>query len=251
MASPLADYHMAGERRLRAAMAAGLTRVWDGLPSHDSDGLEQWLRIVPPLVLGAQRASVALTDQYVAAVMGRDPLGIDPEPLIGASARGGVSPDDVYTRPFVTLWGKLGDGILYADAAPAARERAVKTAQADVQLAMARTLDAIRDADPNVAGYRRAVQGTCAYCEEREGEYYGLAQYPFHPGCGCGAEVVTTTTRAPTVAPATRDASTVRDHGELGALIVAADDHFTTEREAAARAANDRRNAGEGGSRNG
>lgn len=111
MPTALADAHIEAERRLRLLVTTGLERAWRQLPGYDEEHVDGWLSQAVPLVLSGQRTSVALTDAYVARSMGRDPFGIDPDAVIGG-LRGDTTPEEVYRRPFVTVWTALKDARL-------------------------------------------------------------------------------------------------------------------------------------------
>src|SRR4051794_3698889 len=107
MSSALARAHILGGARLREGAAQALTRIWQGLPSHDRVNLDQWLSEALPVVEAAQRQSVALTTAYLARALERQPVGLDVTALIGAAARNDTPPETVYERPFITLWSEL------------------------------------------------------------------------------------------------------------------------------------------------
>src|SRR5689334_10915371 len=106
MASPLADAHIELLRRLRALTGATVANVWTDLPGYDRQNIDEWLSTVLPVIDTARRASVSLTDAYIAQMMDRDPLGVEPFDQI----RNGVPAAEVYQRPFVTVWTALKDG---------------------------------------------------------------------------------------------------------------------------------------------
>ena len=145
MAPRLADLHILAQERLRAALEKSVAVAWQVLPSYDEVDVAPWLDLVVPMVLGAQRRSVALTNGYVALALDRPTFKIEPDDVI-ASVRGDVTPEQVYRRPFVTVWTGLKDGVAWADAVNAGEARAVAAAVTDVQLAMRATLLAVAKA---------------------------------------------------------------------------------------------------------
>lgn len=246
MASPqqdaLAQGHITGQEQLRAFAAAGVTAAWAGLPSYDDTDLPTFVARSTAVVLAAQRASVALTEAYLARVIGRQPVGVNPERLIGAAVRNGTLPSEVYRRPFVTVWKALKNGTAYEDAVHAGLHRATTAAQTDVQLAMRQTLAMVGQADPVILGYRRVPDaGACAFCRLVAGQRYRTDQLmPIHPHCGCGVDVITAENRHEFAGKPENDLNVTKDgvtaaveeHGELGPLLVDGADRFTAEAQA-------------------
>lgn len=252
MASALTLAHIEAERRLRASVVQQVTRIWNGLPGHDQVNVDQWLAETVPLVEAAQRSSVSLTQAYLSRAIERPVTGVTPDELIGAAARNGTPPDQVYTRPFVTLWSELGEGIPWADAAKSALDRATGMAATDVQLSMRDTLKAVGEAE-SFYGYQRVADaGACNFCQEVDGAYLTSGEaMPLHSGCGCGVEPLEEVHRGAVKLP---DGTVVRDyqygplkpfslpegvaiaqHGELGPVLVDPSQHFMDEAEALAR----------------
>jgi len=225
MASPLTEAHIEGQRRLRAAVVGVVEQAWRDLPNYDRASVPAFLNAAVPTVLAGQRQSVALTEAYLARFLGRQPLGVNPENLIGAGIRG-VDPREVYARPFVTLWTSLSDGTAYTDAVNAGLARAKNTAAMDVQMSMRATSQAVQTADEGVFGYQRVADGdACPFCAEIDGAYVKFADAAaLHDNCGCGLE--------PLTAPHPRAAKlpsgvAVSQHGELGPVLHAPEHNFT------------------------
>ncbi len=252
MASALALAHIEAERRLRGSVRQEVTRIWNGLPGHDRVNLDQWLSEVVPMVETAQRSSVSLTHAYLSRALDRPVAGVSPEELIGAAARNGTPPDQVYGRPFVTLWSELGEGTDWADAAKTALDRATGMAATDVQLSMRDTLKAVGETE-SFYGYQRVADaGACNFCLEVDGAYLASGEaMPLHSGCGCSVEPMEEVHRSAVKLP---DGTVVRDyqygplkpfpipdgvaiaqHGELGPVLVDPNQHFMDEAEALAR----------------
>lgn len=232
MASALAEAHIEGQARLRGLTSDTLAAIWASLSGYDRDNIPEWLANAVPTVLTAQRASVALTNAYLAAARERQPLPISTERLIGAAVRQGVSPQEVYQRPFVTLWTGLKDGKPFEEASAAALARAQGAAAADVQLAMRATAGAVEKADPGIYGYQRVADGgACSFCLEVNGAFVKSASaFPLHNNCGCGLEPLTSE-RSSTPLPET---VAVHEHGELGAVLADPAHDFTTAAQALA-----------------
>ncbi len=221
-----------------------LTKIWADLPGYDRVNVDEWLSRAVPTVLTAQRASALITDAYLGQALGRGPIGLNTEDLSGAAVRNGVAPEEVYQRPFVTLWSKLGEGMAFEQASEAALARATSTGAMDVQLAMRATADAVDEADTGFYGYERVADpGACAFCQEVNGAYVKAIEgyaYALHNGCGCSLEPNTEPHRGAVHLPdgsrvrafqygPLNDNVAVEQHGELGAVLVAPGDTFTSQ----------------------
>lgn len=252
MPSPLALAQIEGQRRLRLAAKRGVTNIWNALPNHDRASIDQWLSKVLPLVESAQRASVNLTQAYLARSLETQPAAIDPALLIGAAARNGTKPEEVYMRPFVTLWSELKEGKLWDEAAAMGLARATGSAATDVQLSMRETLSAVQEAEPRIYGWERNTDGAaCSFCQELDGAYTFEEPGPIHSGCGCSATPLESPHPGAVKLP---DGTVIRDfqygplkpqplpagvavhrHGELGAVLGGAGQNFMDKAAALAR----------------
>jgi hypothetical protein len=237
VASHLAERHIEAQRRLRLIASRVVGQAWRGLGSWNDKDVERFVAVAVPTVLAAQRASVHLTDAYLARAMGRAALGVKPDKLIGAAVRNGVAPETVYARPFVNLWSALKDGRPFEDGINSGFERATSTAEMDVQLSSRATFQAVQNEDDGIYGYQRVADaGACDFCEEVDGAYVKDADAsPLHNRCGCGLEPLTAPHPRAAFLPSgesVHDAFAIREHGELGAVLTAPDQHFTTEAQA-------------------
>lgn len=232
--------HIASQERLRAIIAGLIADAWRRLPGYDEDDVDRFVELAVPMVLAAQRQSVALTEAFIARSLKRQPLGVPPEELTGAAVRNGVEPEQVYRRPFVTVWTALQAGKRWEEAVAEGLHRATSTAATDVQLAMRGTLVAVGERDDLVLGYRRVPDGkACAFCRLVAGQRYTTDQLmPIHNHCGCGVDVITPANRGDFTGRPDRDltvtgddgtTAAVREHGELGPVLVNADHDFTSE----------------------
>lgn len=227
MPSRLAEAHIVAQERLRTITGRGVDAIWRSLPAYNDENVDEWLTRVVPLILAAQRQSVSLTDAFLAQAVGRAPFGPDPARIAADAVRPGVAAEEVYRRPFVTVWTALKAGTAYEDAVAAGRARAVSTAATDVQLAMRETLREVGQEDDRIVGYQRVADaGACDFCLAVNGAKLSVADpMPLHNGCGCGVDVLTSPF-APSRPPG---AVAVRDHGELGPVLGDPSHDFTTE----------------------
>lgn len=237
----LAEAHILAQARLRAWAVEAVTATWRSLPAYDEADLAAWLARVQPVVLAAQRQSVSLTNAYIARAMERQPLAIDTAQIVGAAARNGTDPAEVYRRPFVTVWTALKGGTPYADALAAGLARAASTAATDVQLAMRGATDQIGHLDTAIVGFRRVADaGACKLCVAAAAQRYHVGQLmPIHNHCGCGVEpLADEADLAPSTAryEASKTGAepqdiAVHEHGELGPVLTEPGQHFTTEQQ--------------------
>lgn len=227
MPSALADAHIEAERRLRLLVTGQVERIWRDLPNYDRPVIDQWLAQVLPVISAGQRASASLTAGYIARSLGRPPIGVSPEDVIGAAVRNGTDPATVYERPFVTLWSALGAGSLYEDAVNSGLARAQEMARFDVQGSMRATAAAVQESSDGIYGYQRVADpGACEFCASIDGAYVKSADaFPLHPGCGCGLEPLTATHPRAARLP---DGTSVRNHGEMGPTLVSSEHDFTS-----------------------
>jgi len=232
--------------RLRASASTYVANRWDSLGHYDEADVAPFVAQVVPIIGAAQRQAVALTDGYLARMTGRSPIGLDIATLTGAAVRAGTDPSTVYGRPFVNVWTALKNGELWATAVEAGRARALDTATMDVALSTRAAARAVGQEDDRIVGFQRVTDGdACEFCDLVSDQRYTTEDLmPLHNNCGCTVEPILSSERHRFTGnlandlsiPVTRDGVTaaVRDHGELGPLLVNGDDHFTTEDDLAA-----------------
>lgn len=225
MASRLAEAQLVAQERLRTFAAQGLAQIWRELGSYDEADVAVWLRAVVPFVTTVERQSVLITNAYVARVLGQQPLSLSAMKII-QSIRGEPTPDEVYRRPFVTIWKALSDGVPYEKAVDAGLARAKAQAAMDVQLVHRATLQAIQDLEPRIRGWKRAANAeACSYCRLLDGAFVKRADaMPMHDFCGCGLEVIHV---EPQETPLP-DGVAVHTHGEYGPTIADPAHDFTS-----------------------
>jgi hypothetical protein len=227
MASRLAERHIVLNAELRARTVKQLERVWRSLPNHRDETLPAWLSVAVPLAQAAQRAEIAITQAYLARAIDRPVAGVDADRLI-AESRNGADPNEVYSRPFNTVWTALGNGTPYDAAAEQGLARATQTIATDIQLAMRDTLTAVGESEEIVWGYQRVTDGAaCDFCLLLNGAQFRTEDpMPIHPNCGCGVEPIVYTRGFSNRnnlerfnATATPEGVAISPHGELGPVV--------------------------------
>lgn len=254
----LEEAHILAQARLRELTVQAVGMAWRSLLAYDIANVAQFLSMVVPLILAAQRQSATLTSMFLATALHPPArvlvpapappriaaLPVDLEQVTGAAIRAGTPPEVVYRRPFVTVWTMLQEHTPWAEAVNAGLARAQASAAMDVQNTMRHTLKLIGDAEPMILGYRRIPDASaCEFCKLIAGRRYLTSELqPVHPRCGCGVGVITEANRGDFTGKSENDlriagdgiVAAVREHGELGPLLVSADDHFTGPSELAA-----------------
>lgn len=237
MANRLTEAHLEGERRLREVSSRSVADAWRALPGYDRENVPEFLERALPAVRAAVRSSVTLTAAYLARAREEQPAAFDIEAIV-AGLRNGVPLEEVYARPFVTVWTALEAGALWADAVESGLARAMSTAAMDPQLAMRDTAMRL----DNGYGYRRvANSGACEFCLQVNGAYVKGNEYAMalHNHCGCSLEPLTephegavflpdgTQVRQYAYGPLNSKVA-VHQHGELGAVLTDPSQNFTS-----------------------
>jgi hypothetical protein len=223
----LIDTHLQAQARLRQIVATAIATIWQGLGTYNESDQDRFVEVALPIVLAGQTQAVALTEAFILRRLGLTPLGLDATDLTGAAVRGGVTPEEVYRRPFVNVWTALGKDVLWEAAVNAGEARATASAEMDVQLSHRATYGAVQQATPQIKGYRRRANGgACKFCQLVNGAFVKSATaMPLHNRCGCGLDPVmrdvTVTEHPETVA--------VHQHGELGPMLTDPEHDFTSQ----------------------
>lgn len=259
--------------RLRLAAGVAMGRTWDGVAGLDDTAADRFAVMAADLSLNAQTQTAAALDGYIATMTGMvdgegTVLGFDPATVTGAAVRNGTDPVDVYRRGIVTARVGISEGLPFAAAMRAGRDRVVSAVETDVALTQRAAMSQAASRNDRIVGYRRVLSGTsCALCATASTQrYHSEALMPIHNHCDCGVAPIIgdrdpghiinqpllkdlkAAGRA-TGDPAywesrrlTVDADgtvrlpdvAVRAHGELGPVLTRAGDDFTGESDIAA-----------------
>lgn len=243
---------------LRASMVQQLYAMWFGLPNYRDKDLEEWLDISLPLVRAARETSATATTTYIQMqleVMGSED-SIEMPPFGDMDfIRGGVSLEEVYSRPFKEVWTGLSRGKTLEESIEDGANRLRQLVETDIQLAHTHVSRNILSKKTNVVGFRRVPQGaySCALCLVASTQrYHKFNLMAIHPGCDCRVAPIISEVNVPQVMDkelldqihdaiarqfgiSSRDARKIdyrkilltREHGEYGPTLTVAQNNFT------------------------
>lgn len=232
------EANISASAQVRDRVLTFVATVWDGLTSWRTPDIDRFVAAVLPVVLAGQRQMAALTDAYLAQVaqlvLGQGaPVGVPVDEVTGEALRG-VPPEDVYTRPGITIWTALSLGKPLDRAVAEGRHRALTIAATDLQLARTRTAQRVLSRDRRVIGYRRTLTGSenCPLCELASRNVYRRGDLmPIHARCDCSqAPVYGNADPGADLAAPERPQGievAVHEHGEIGPVLTVAGEHFT------------------------
>jgi hypothetical protein len=230
----LPEYH-ARTARVREVVSAQVAGVWAGLGVYRDVNVDRFVRVAVPKVQAGQIATARLTAQY---------LGGPVLPRNQIIASRPVDPRVEYRRPAVKLYTLLSQGVAYAEALPQAARLVADLASTDMQLALRAQSQASLTAQGHTR-YRRVLTGRedCDRCRLAALNVYSTVDLlPIHSHCDCTVEPIRAESppvdvgslalsadRAERVAGGASLESlvAVREHGELGPVVVWASDGFT------------------------
>ena len=178
---------------LRASIVQQLLAVWFGLSNYRDPMTEEWMGVALPTIEAAKETSVTATQVYMTMQM--EAAGVeDPSfsevnmALILAALRDGVPDEEVYSRPFKTVWDALSKGYTFDEALQQGATRLRQLVETDIQLAHTNTSRTLLSQRSDVVGFRRVPTGdfTCALCMIASTQRYNKFDLmPIHPGCDC------------------------------------------------------------------
>lgn len=174
---------------------------------HRDKDMARFLKAAVPVVLASRRQISALTDSYLSQTLTKQ-LGrpVRPRGPIDTDALRGVPAEDVYQRPYQTVWTKLSEGLAYEAAIAAATARLGSIVLTDMQMAKTYTSREVLSSTDNIVGYNRVPSGgkSCDLCLIAAQNTYHIGDLlPIHDNCNCDVE--------PIVRDSRRDATTVPD----------------------------------------
>jgi hypothetical protein len=245
---------------LRQRLIALVLQMFGAGGSYRDEDADAFVEQILPIVQGAQQQMGALTDAYLSGMVA-DMFGG------AAAARGvqipqairGVPPEEVYRRPFVTIWTALSEGKSMTEAVRQGQTRLTSIAGTDLQLVRTEATRQVLAGDSRVQFYRRVLRGSynCAMCVIASTQRYRKERLmPIHPGCDCGTRPLpagedTSQVIDPDLLEAAHDAVQAgtgkvdrggrlpdyrdiiidREHGELGPLMALRRQDFTGSKD--------------------
>lgn len=179
---------------LRASIVQQLFATWFGLPNYRDENIDEWMGVALPLIQAGEETSAYATQTYLQLQM--ELMGLDAEDLqledissvTGPAIRNGVSPEEVYSRPFKEVWTALSNGLDLQTAIEHGANRLRQLVETDIQLSHTHTSRTLLSQRNDVVGFRRVPTGefTCALCLVASTQRYRkLDLMPIHPGCDC------------------------------------------------------------------
>lgn len=178
---------------LRASVVQQLFATWFGLPNYRDSDIDEWMGVALPLIQASEETSAVATTTYLNILMqlaGSDgDMDIpDLSEVTGAAIRNGVSPEEVYSRPFKEVWTALSKGQDLQTAIEFGANRLRQLVETDIQLTHTHTSRTLLSGRNDVVGFRRIPTGTftCALCLVASTQrYHKFDLMPIHPGCDC------------------------------------------------------------------
>lgn len=220
---------------IRRELTRLLGSVWREVAGPAEANLDAWLRIALPAVAGAGRNVVTLVTAYLDSLSSEwgitDSPKIDPADIIGKNLRG-VDPAEVYKRPIVDVRRALADGHSLARSNQIASQRAVVLGDLDLSL----THRATAQQSFEQLGFQRYLRvptgASCDLCKTAARNRYKTADLlPIHARCDCRVmpepDGRFVGRRPPIPEPSTTVEPAVREHGELGPVLVDRRNTFT------------------------
>ncbi len=260
------DQFTAARRTLTDRLVQFLKQLFLQPGSWRDDELAVFVQQAVPLVEAAQRQLAIWTALNIAydasAALGRAiaPIGIPDSAAV--NLRRGVDTEDVYERPFRTVYAALAKGKSLPDAVLLGENRIREVVELDLQQTYAEASRSAMEQLPDDAQprfWRRELRGeeNCALCVLASTQRYHIEKLnPIHPGCDCRVKPIWGKTdpgqvideellgRAhDAVQELTGQADAggrepdyrkivlqmTREHGEVGPMLARPLDHFTTE----------------------
>lgn len=224
---------------VRDRVQAFASRVFAAGQYRDAD-VARFVSRVVPVVLAGRRQVSSMTDAYLTQQLKAAGIKAPMRGPINTAALRGVSVDEVYARPYQSVWTSLSNNAPYPDAVAAGHSRLMDLISTDMQLAMTHTSQDVLTHTRGVSEYVRSPSGPnpCALCEIASTQVYHRADLmPIHANCMCGVDVVSESSPwnqavadqrlSDAYARQDQPEIAVREHGEIGPVLTRADQHFT------------------------
>lgn len=166
--------------------------LWYGLPAYHDVQAAEFVAQAVPVIQAAQTQAGSLTSAMVGLVgttVTGHPVDIAVPPIV--DVRQGISPEEVYRRPFKVTWTVLGkDGATLTQAVDEGWMRLRGLAEDDVEMTVGQTAEQIgrMSKSPRIRWWARVVADSkaCDRCYEAAGTRYRTKNLlPRHKNCRC------------------------------------------------------------------
>ncbi|MGW6948974.1 hypothetical protein ACWGHD_18870 [Streptomyces xanthophaeus] len=172
-------------------------RSWSGLGSWRGDDVGRFQSAALPVILAGQRQVATLTTSYLERlyreITDEESRGdLDLDRVTGRALRD-VDPEEVYERPFKTVWHALSEDVAFDAALAQGAHRLETIVKTDLQLARTHTVREVTADQEGVEYTVRELQGEydCALCMIAATQRYHKRDLaPIHPGCDCLVKTV-------------------------------------------------------------
>jgi hypothetical protein len=184
-------------RALRDQVEQYIEALWRSLGIYRDPQKATFVKEITPVILGAEKQMLSLTSAYMASnrqltIGGTStPARVTPSKLTGSATRNGVSPEEVYGRPFHKVWRDLGNNVEPDRAIARGLTNAKQAASSDLQRTKVLTSQEIISGDPKATWFERILEGShsCGLCIVASTQRYRKQKLlPMHPGCDCGVQ---------------------------------------------------------------
>lgn len=181
---------------LRAETVRRMLILWDRVGGVSDEDAERFVASAVPQVTGAELAAARLAIANI-AILARLATGngreapVPTDEVSGAALRG-IEPAEVYLRPIITVRTALAAGKSLSDAVRLGRQRAGVLAETDVILAQRAATRSAVERDKRIVGYRRVLTGkSCLFCATASTQRYRRGDLmPIHPRCDCATSPI-------------------------------------------------------------
>ncbi len=176
--------------QVRTKILSYAERMWNGLPAYREADAERLIAAIVPRVEAAQLRIGQLTDAYIARTAAQQfgtSISRGSIADVTTQALRGVAAEDVYRRPFATVYNDLSNGKTLTESVTSGGVRLASLVATGMQLAKTHSArQAINRSGATL--FRRVLTGRedCGLCVIASTQRYHRGNLmPIHPGCDC------------------------------------------------------------------
>lgn len=219
--------------RLRGVTLNTVVSTWLTIPDPTDTAVEQWVRIMAPVLDASQHRIGVATSAYLASVAPpgkQEPVPVPAETMASAELRG-VPADELLHRVPEQMWTSLGNGDTPDHARQISATRATALVLTGLQLAHTHASRRFMKAHRVKRFSRKTRAGACDLCQLSASQVFNSDHLmPIHDGCACTVVPVWGDDNLPGESSAAdeayQDEVTVHEHGELGPVLTHQDHSF-------------------------